>query len=90
MNDAAATLRPATEAEHKIKKDGSGVVPELGFVENPDILAEVAHSARAQAGELFCVGFAAESQDLLANAQAKRARKGCDWIVAADATTTNV
>ncbi|HMN22818.1 MAG TPA: phosphopantothenoylcysteine decarboxylase, partial [Ottowia sp.] len=79
---AVADWRPATEAEHKIKKDGSGQVPELGFVENPDILAEVAHSARAQSGELFCVGFAAESQDLLANAQAKRARKGVPLLVA--------
>ncbi len=79
---AVADWRPAQEAEHKIKKDGSGEVPQLGFVENPDILAEVAHSARAQAGELFCVGFAAESQDLLANAQAKRARKGVPLLVA--------
>ena len=78
---AVADWRPATAAEHKIKKDGSGVVPQMTFVENPDILAEVAHGARAQAGELFCVGFAAESQDLLANAQAKRARKGVPLLV---------
>lgn len=79
---AVADWRPAQAAEHKIKKDGTGVVPQLGFVENPDILAEIAHSPRAQAGELFCVGFAAESQDLLANAQAKRARKGVPLLVA--------
>ena len=78
---AVADWRPANAAEHKIKKDGSGEVPALAFVENPDILAEVAHSPRAQAGELYCVGFAAESQDLLANAQAKRARKGVPLLV---------
>ena len=79
---AVADWRPANAAEHKIKKDGSGEVPQLAFVENPDILADVAHSARARAGELFCVGFAAESQDLAANAQAKRARKGVPLLVA--------
>ncbi len=78
---AVADWRPAEAAEHKIKKDGSGEVPQLAFVENPDILADVAHSPRAQAGELFCVGFAAESQDLVANAQAKRARKGVPLLV---------
>ena len=79
---AVADWRPAQEAEHKIKKDGSGDVPRMDFVENPDILAEVAHGARAQAGELFCVGFAAESENLQANAQAKRARKGVPLLVA--------
>ena len=79
---AVADWRPASAAEHKIKKDGSGQVPQLGFVENPDILADIAHSARAQAGELYCVGFAAESQDLQANAQAKRVRKGVPLLVA--------
>lgn len=78
---AVADWRPAEAAEHKIKKDGSGEVPHLAFVENPDILSEIAHSPRAQSGELFCVGFAAESQDLLANAQAKRARKGVPLLV---------
>ena len=50
-------------------------------MENTDILATVAQSARARGGELFCVGFAAESQDLLANAQAKRLRKGVPLLV---------
>ena len=58
-----------------------GEVPALGFVENPDILAGVAASARAQGGSLYCVGFAAESHDLLAHAQAKRARKGVPLLV---------
>lgn len=78
---AVADWRPATSADQKIKKDGSGQPPTLGFVENPDILATVAQSARAQAGELFCVGFAAESHDLLAHATAKRARKGVPLLV---------
>ena len=78
---AVADWRPANAAEQKIKKDGSGQTPQLGFVENPDILATVAHSARAQSGELFCVGFAAESHDLLAHATAKRQRKGVPLLV---------
>ncbi|HRN74622.1 bifunctional phosphopantothenoylcysteine decarboxylase/phosphopantothenate--cysteine ligase CoaBC [Ottowia sp.] len=79
---AVADWRPASAAEQKIKKDGSGEVPQLAFVENPDILAEIAHSPRAQAGDLFCVGFAAESENLKANAQAKRVRKGVPLLVA--------
>lgn len=79
---AVADWRPASASEHKIKKDGSGQVPQLDFVENPDILAEVARSQRAQSGDLYCVGFAAESQDLMANAHAKRARKGVPLLVA--------
>ncbi len=79
---AVADWRPASTAEQKIKKDGSGQAPSLSFVENPDILAGVAHSERARSGALFCVGFAAESQDLLANAQAKLARKGVPLMVA--------
>ena len=78
---AVADWRPAVAADQKIKKDGSGQVPELSFVENPDILAAVAQSVRAQSRALYCVGFAAESQDLLANAQAKRARKGVPLLV---------
>jgi phosphopantothenoylcysteine decarboxylase/phosphopantothenate--cysteine ligase len=78
---AVADWRPASSAEHKIKKDGSGKPPALEFVENPDILAEIAASARAQNGDLYCVGFAAESQDLLAHAQAKRERKGVPLLV---------
>ncbi len=78
---AVADWRPATSAEQKIKKDGSGAVPALAFVENPDILAAVAQGARAKSGALYCVGFAAESHDLLANAQAKRVRKGVPLLV---------
>ncbi|MGC3986079.1 MAG: bifunctional phosphopantothenoylcysteine decarboxylase/phosphopantothenate--cysteine ligase CoaBC [Pseudorhodoferax sp.] len=78
---AVADWRPARAAEQKIKKDGSGQVPALAFVENPDVLARVAQSARAQSGKLYCVGFAAESEALLQNAQAKRARKGVPLLV---------
>ena len=78
---AVADWRPDSAAEHKIKKDGSGAAPLLRFVENPDILAAVAGSDRANSGELLCVGFAAESQDLLANAQAKRIRKNVPLLV---------
>jgi len=78
---AVADWRPATSADQKIKKDGSGDVPALHFVENPDILAGVAASDRARSGALYCVGFAAESHDLLAHAQAKRQRKGVPLLV---------
>jgi phosphopantothenoylcysteine decarboxylase/phosphopantothenate--cysteine ligase len=78
---AVADWRPANSAEQKIKKDGSGEVPKLTFVENPDILATLAQSPRGRSGALYCVGFAAESQDLLVNAQAKRLRKGVPLLV---------
>ncbi|MES2686492.1 MAG: bifunctional phosphopantothenoylcysteine decarboxylase/phosphopantothenate--cysteine ligase CoaBC [Pseudomonadota bacterium] len=78
---AVADWRPASSSERKIKKDGSGQPPQLSFTENPDILATVAQSPRAQSGELFCVGFAAESHDLEDNAQAKRKRKGVPLLV---------
>ena len=78
---AVADWRPANAAEHKIKKDGSGQAPLLAFVENPDILATVAQSERARSGRLYCVGFAAESENLLEHASAKRARKGVPLLV---------
>ncbi|WP_287914788.1 bifunctional phosphopantothenoylcysteine decarboxylase/phosphopantothenate--cysteine ligase CoaBC [Comamonas sp.] len=78
---AVADWRPASSADEKIKKDGSGDVPALAFVENPDILATVAQLPRAQNGELYCVGFAAESHDLLQHATVKRVRKGVPLLV---------
>lgn len=78
---AVADWRPASAADQKIKKDGSGAAPQLSFTENTDILAAVAHSERAQKGDLFCVGFAAESHDLLAHATAKRIRKQVPLLV---------
>ena len=78
---AVADWRPESTVGEKIKKDGSGAVPKLSFVENPDILATLAQSPRGRSGELFCVGFAAESHDLLRHAQAKRERKGVPLLV---------
>ena len=78
---AVADWRPDAPSMQKIKKDGSGQSPQLAFVENQDILATVAQSAAARNGALFCVGFAAESHDLLENAQAKRLRKNVPLLV---------
>ncbi|MGZ5272526.1 MAG: bifunctional phosphopantothenoylcysteine decarboxylase/phosphopantothenate--cysteine ligase CoaBC [Ramlibacter sp.] len=78
---AVADWRPASFSADKIKKAEGAAPPALAFVENPDILQAVAQGERARAGRLFCVGFAAESGDLLANAQAKRARKGVPLLV---------
>ena len=78
---AVADWRPAEFSDQKIKKDGSGDVPALAFVENPDILATVAQSDAAKFGNLYCVGFAAESHDLLKHASAKRLRKGVPLLV---------
>jgi len=78
---AVADWRPATHSEQKIKKDGSGKTPVLNFVENADILLAVANSERAQAHKLFCVGFAAESENLAQHAKAKRERKGIPLLV---------
>jgi phosphopantothenoylcysteine decarboxylase/phosphopantothenate--cysteine ligase len=78
---AVADWRPAVAAEMKMKKGQSGDPPEIRFCENPDILATVARSSRAMNGDLFCVGFAAESHDLKANAQHKRERKGVPLLV---------
>jgi len=83
---AVADWRPANAASQKIKKDGSGkngesTVPTLSFVENTDILATVAASKRALAGSLYCVGFAAESENLEVHARAKRERKNLPLLV---------
>lgn len=78
---AVADWRPANVADQKLKKDGSGQPPALAFVENADILATLAQSPRAKVGALYCVGFAAESHDLLAHATAKRIRKGVPLLV---------
>ena len=79
---AVADWRVANAAGQKMKKDGSGRTPALEFAENPDILATV---SRLSAGRpRLVVGFAAETETVAAHATAKRARKGCDWIVAND------
>lgn len=79
MSAAVADFRPAETAAHKIKK--SGDVPTVELARNPDILLSVAAQDRRPR---LTIGFAAESQDLLANAQDKLARKKLDLIVAND------
>lgn len=81
MVAAVADWRAAETAATKIKKDGSGAVPPLALAENPDILATLARSSQRPG---LLIGFAAETNDVIAHAQAKLARKGCDWIIAND------
>jgi phosphopantothenoylcysteine decarboxylase / phosphopantothenate---cysteine ligase len=78
---AVADWRPVTRSEEKIKKERGGKAPVVSFTENPDILLTVAQGQRARSGALFCVGFAAETHDLLAHARAKLARKGIPLLV---------
>ena len=78
---AVADWRVAHEGEQKLKKTGTGMPP-LQLVENPDILATISH--RKDGRPPLVIGFAAETDDLIENAKAKLARKGCDWIVAND------
>lgn len=77
---AVADWRVAGAAGQKIKKDGAP--PALRLAENPDILASIA--AAGSRRPRLVVGFAAETQDVVRHAQAKRQRKGCDWILAND------
>jgi phosphopantothenoylcysteine decarboxylase/phosphopantothenate--cysteine ligase len=79
---AVADWRVAAESGRKLKKDGSGRPPVLDFTENPDILATVSQMSRGR--PRLVIGFAAETDDVVAHATAKRARKGCDWILAND------
>lgn len=78
---AVADWHVANAGGSKIKKDDAGL-PKLEFAENPDILATVAQMGAGRPG--LVVGFAAETENVVANASAKRQRKGCDWIVAND------
>lgn len=81
MAAAVADWRPDVAANSKIKKNTDRVVPLIKLVENPDILATLAaHAARPR----LVIGFAAETDDVVQNAVAKRARKGADWIIAND------
>jgi phosphopantothenoylcysteine decarboxylase/phosphopantothenate--cysteine ligase len=78
---AVADWRVAGARAQKIKKSG-GKAPPLELTENPDILASVAQ--RADKRPSLVIGFAAETEDVVAHARAKLAGKGCDWIVAND------
>ncbi|KQT43149.1 bifunctional phosphopantothenoylcysteine decarboxylase/phosphopantothenate synthase [Aureimonas sp. Leaf454] len=80
---AVADWRTETPAAAKLKK-GADAPPTLALVENPDILATVGHHVKRPG---LVVGFAAETDDLIANATSKLARKGADWIVANDVST---
>ena len=79
---AVADWRVANASEQKIKKVAGKSVPALTFAENPDILSTVAH-LKAKRPKLV-IGFAAETENVAANAKAKLAAKGCDWILAND------
>lgn len=81
MVAAVADWRVADAAEQKRKKDGSGRVAPLELVENPDILAGLGHAVMKPR---LLIGFAAETEHVIAHAQAKLARKGADWIIAND------
>ena len=83
---AVADWRVDREGQEKLKKDGSGP-PSFAMVENPDILATVARLTQGRPG--LVVGFAAETEKVIAHAQAKLARKGCDWIVANDVSAAS-
>jgi phosphopantothenoylcysteine decarboxylase/phosphopantothenate--cysteine ligase len=86
MAAAVADWRPDIAANSKIKKSTANiaherVVPLIKLVENPDILASIAQSAQRPR---LLIGFAAETDDVVENAIAKRRRKGADWIIAND------
>lgn len=81
MAAAVADWRPDFAANSKLKKSTDRVVPLIKLVENPDILATLAASSNRPR---LVIGFAAETDDVVENAVAKRARKGADWIIAND------
>jgi phosphopantothenoylcysteine decarboxylase/phosphopantothenate--cysteine ligase len=78
---AVADWRTVTSSRSKIKKSGKSA-PELALIENPDILATVAH--RKTKRPQLVIGFAAETDRVVEHAKEKLARKGCDWILAND------
>ena len=78
---AVADWRVDNTSDHKMKKTATGAPPALLFAENPDILATV---SKGSPRPRLVVGFAAETDDVIIHAEQKRARKGCDWIIAND------
>ena len=78
---AVADWRVARASDSKIKKE-PGKLPALALTENPDILSTIAHRNRDR--PRLVIGFAAETDNVIANAKAKRLKKGCDWILAND------
>jgi phosphopantothenoylcysteine decarboxylase/phosphopantothenate--cysteine ligase len=83
---AVADWRVKSMASQKLKKEG-GSLPALELAENPDILATLSRSARLR--PTLVIGFAAETEKVVAHARAKLARKGCDWIVANDVSPSS-
>jgi len=81
MTAAVADWRPQVALNSKIKKEAGAAPPSIQMAENPDILATLAKHTKRPA---LLVGFAAETDDVIAHAQAKLEKKGCDWIVAND------
>lgn len=81
MCAAVADYRPSIETDHKIKKERGGLT-NIPVAENPDILKTISQMTSGR--PRLVVGFAAETDDVLCHAEAKRKRKGCDWIVAND------
>jgi phosphopantothenoylcysteine decarboxylase/phosphopantothenate--cysteine ligase len=79
---AVADWRVAAASDIKIKKTAGGAPPALDLVENPDILRSIAGLGEGR--PRLVVGFAAETDDVVTNATAKRLRKGCDWLLAND------
>jgi phosphopantothenoylcysteine decarboxylase/phosphopantothenate--cysteine ligase len=82
---AVSDWRPDKMFNSKLKKRDGGSVPEIHLAANPDILSTIARRANRPA---LVIGFAAETEDVMAHAQAKRTKKGCDWIVANDVSPT--
>lgn len=79
---AVADWRVDIDATQKIKKEAGAATPSLTLVENPDILATISKMKKGRPA--LVIGFAAETEKVIEHAVAKRARKGCDWIVAND------
>jgi phosphopantothenoylcysteine decarboxylase/phosphopantothenate--cysteine ligase len=84
---AVADWKPTHAGDRKLKK-GQGGPPSIALTETPDILAALSRAGPSRPA--LVVGFAAETNDVAANAQAKLARKGCDWIVANDVSQAGV
>lgn len=82
MCAAVADYRPGIETEHKIKKERGGL-SSIPLAENPDILRSISQLPTESRPQLV-IGFAAETDDIIGHAEAKRLRKGCDWIIAND------
>jgi phosphopantothenoylcysteine decarboxylase/phosphopantothenate--cysteine ligase len=82
MTAAVSDWRPAAPANQKMKKRDNGTKPTIALAENPDILSTIAKTGKKRPA--LVVGFAAETEGVVANAKEKLEKKGCDWIIAND------